>query len=435
MTRISWRRSVRDEVEAELAFHLEMTTRELMESGMTREQARAEAERRFGDTRSASEECQRFGEERDRRVRRNEYRDELRQDVSFALRQLARAPGFSAVAIATLALGVGATAAVFGALDAVVLRPLPFPQAERIVMVSPVERKTGPIPPLVPEFVALRSSGIFENVAGAIPGVGISMKLGDVPEVIAGARVSASYFNVFGVPPEAGRVFDAAEDLPQAPKVAVISDRLWTDRFNRDRGVIGRAIQIEGVPRTIIGVMPPAFDARGSADVLLPLALPSVSANDYSQRYLTAYARLKPGQSIAQVEAAATSIERRVIQQAPNNTAPLSSYTVRIQRVQDQLIAGSAGLLYMLLGAVGFVLLIGCTNVANLLLARATSRSRELAVRAALGAGRARLMRQLLTESLVLGAAGAVTGARTQQREPNSRHSPEKHQPSRGLAP
>ena len=194
MKQAFWRRSVRDEVETELAFHLEMTTRELMESGMTRQQARAEAERRFGDTRSASEACQRFGEERDRRARRAEYRDELRQDLTFAWRQLAGAPGFSLVAIATLALGIGATTAVFGALDAVVLRPLPFPHAERIVAVTPIVRDAGPTPPLVPEFLALRSSGVFDNVAGASPGIGISIKLGEVRRLLRapGSRPATS---------------------------------------------------------------------------------------------------------------------------------------------------------------------------------------------------------------------------------------------------
>lgn len=410
MKRGFWRRSVRDEVRTELAFHLEMTTRELMESGMTRQQARAEAERRFGDTRSASEECERLGEERDRRARRAEYRDELRQDLSFAWRQLVGAPGFSLVAIGTLALGIGATSAVFGALDAVVLRPLPFPHGERIVMVMPNVRNAGPTPPLVPEFLALRSSGVFESAAGVVPGIGISMRLGEIPEVVAGAKVSAGYFELFGLPPEVGRAIGSADDAPEAPKVAMISDRLWTERFNRDHGVVGRTIQIDGVPQTIIGVMPAAFDARGSADVLVPLALPPALANDYSQRFLTVYARLKPGQSIGQAEVAATSVDRRVLKQLPGNSTPLSSFTVQIVTVQDQMVAGSASLLYMLLGAVGFVLLIGCTNVANLLLARATSRSREFAVRAALGAGRARLMRQLLTESVVLAAAGMLAG-------------------------
>lgn len=410
MTRVFWRASVRDEVESELAFHLEMTIRELTDTGMTLDQARAEAERRFGDRRSVSDECSRFGDERDRRARRTEYRDELRRDVSFALRQLARAPGFSAVAIATLALGIGATAAVFSALDAVVLRPLPFPHSERIVAVTSVVRGTASNPPLVPEYLALRSSGIFESVAGVIPGIGISMKLGEVAEIVAGARVSASFFDLYQLPPEIGRAFSAADDTPGTPEVAVISDRLWTERFNRDRAVVGRSIRIDGSPHTIVGVAAAAYDARNSTDVFVPLALSPTLASDYSQRFLTVFARLKPGQTIEHAAAAATTVDRRVVQQMPYATAPATSYAIQLQTIQDQLVGNAAGLLYLLLGAVGFVLLIGCTNVANLLLARAASRSRELAIRAALGAGRGRLVRQLLTESLVLGIAGAVTG-------------------------
>jgi predicted permease len=410
VTRMFWRASVRDEVESELAFHLDMTVRELMDAGMTHDQARAEAERRFGDRKSVSEKCLRLGDERDRRARRTEYRDELRRDVSFALRQLARAPGFSAVAVATLALGIGATAAVFSALDAVVLKPLPFPHSERIVAVLPIVRGIGSNPPLAPEYLALHSSGVFQTVAGVIPGMGISMKLGELPEIVAGARVSASFFDLYGLPLEAGRPFGAAEDAPGAREVAVISDRLWTERFNRDRAVVGRTVQIDGSPHTIVGVTPPDYDARNSTDVFVPLGLSPEMANDYSARFLTVYARLKPGQTIEQAAAAATIVDRRVVQHMPDRTTPLESFTIRLQTALDQLVGNSAGLLYLLLGAVGFVLLIGCTNVANLLLGRAASRSRELAVRAALGAGRGRLIRQLLTESLVLGVAGAAAG-------------------------
>src|SRR5262249_43258370 len=156
------------------------------------------------DVRSVSDACRQYGDERDRRARRTEYRDELRQDVSFAVRQLARAPGFTTVAIVTLALGIGATAAVFSVLDAVVLRPLPFEHSERVVALSPVMRGVKSNP-LVPEFLAFRSSGAFETVAGAIPGMGISIKLGDAAEIIAGARVSASYFDLFRTAPELGR--------------------------------------------------------------------------------------------------------------------------------------------------------------------------------------------------------------------------------------
>ena len=410
MKRPLWRSSVRDEIDAELAFHIEMTIRALMETGMTKNEARAEAERRFGDARSVSDECRRYGEQRDRKVSRAEFRDELKTDLSFALRQLLRAPAFSITAIATLALGIGATAAVFSALDAVVLRPLPFKHSERIVAIRQIVAGKSSSPPLVPEYLALRSSGVFENVAGVVQGMGISMKLGESPEIIAGARVSASYFDLFGAPPEIGRAFTTADDTPGAPGVALISDRLWTERFNRDRGVLGRVFQIDGSPHTVVGVTSQAFDARGSFDVMLPLALPATMSNDYQQRFLTEYARLKPGQSIAQATAAATAVDRRVLQQLPDRTSPLESYGVEIVTIQEQLVSGSRTLLYVLLGAVAFVLLIGCTNVGNLLLARGTSRSRELAVRAALGAGRARLMRQLLTENLVLGVAGSVVG-------------------------
>jgi hypothetical protein len=178
MSRAFWRTSVQEEVDAELAFHLEMTTRELMETGMTRSQARAEAERRFGDARAVNDECRRYGGERDRKRRRAEYLDELRQDVSFALRQLAKARTFSIVAIVTLALGIGATASVFSTLDAVVLRPLPFDHAERVVELHSAQR--GDLSsPAVPEFLAMRSSRVFETVSGAVLGMGLTVKIGD----------------------------------------------------------------------------------------------------------------------------------------------------------------------------------------------------------------------------------------------------------------
>jgi putative ABC transport system permease protein len=405
-----WRTPIDQEVDAELAFHLEMTIRELMEQGMTRPRAQAEAERRFGDVHSVNAECRRYGNERDRRARRAEYWGELRQDVVFTIRQLTKARGFATVAILTLALGIGATAAVFSVLDAVVLRPLPFDHPERIMEVQPTRRgeTSGPT---APEFVALRNANVFEHVTGTILGSGVTMMLADIPEIVGSGIVSADYFAVFGAKPQIGRTFTSAEDAPGGPKVVVLSHRLWVSRFNSDPGILGRPLQLDGVQHTVIGVMPASFDFMQETEELwVPLALTPEQATRYSDHFLRVFARLKPATSLARAQSAATSAERALAEHIPERPDPVSDYAMTLVPFADQLVGGFAGLLLILLGAVGFVLLISCTNVANLLLARGTARAKELAIRAALGAGRARLIRQLLAESLVLAVAGAVAG-------------------------
>jgi len=397
-------------VSAELAFHLEMTTRELMEQGMSRSQARAEAERRFGNLESVNAECRRYGTERDRRAQRAEYRSELRQDVAFGIRQLTKARAFSTVAIVTLALGIGATAAVFSALDAVVLRPLPFDHPDRITELLPRRHGEG-TSPSAPEFLALRDSHAFELVAGTVLDVGITMKLRDVPEMIGGGRVSSDYFAVFGAKPLYGRTFTADEEVVGAPHVALISHRLWVSHFASDPTAVGRAVALDGLPHTIIGIMPASFDVtRGSEDLWVPLVIPSELATKYSDHFLRVFARLRPGQSLEQAASAATAAERATIEHLPERTSPVTDWDVDVLPYLSRFIGGYESLLLVLLGAVGFVLLIACTNVANLLLARGAARARELAIRSALGAGRGRLIRQLLTESLVLALVGAILG-------------------------
>ena len=397
-------------MESELAFHLEMTTRELMEQGMSPTNARTEAERRFGDSTAINAECRRYGTERDRRAVRAEYRDELRQDATFAIRQLLRARGFTIVAILTLALGIGATAAVFSALDAVALRPLPYANAERIVAVHPT-RKGETTDPSPPEYLAYRTVPAFDRVAAGVLQAGITLRLRVVPEMITGARVSADYFAVFGAHPLVGRTFTADEDAPGRANVAVISYRLWMSHFNGDRAAVGRVVEIDGAPHTILGVMPKDFDlTRGSEDIWTPIAFSSDDATKYGEHYLKVYARLKSGVTLEQARAATIPAERTLAERVPFRTLKPTDYGIDIHRYRDDLVGGYQSLLLVLLGAVSFVLLIACGNVANLLLARASARTKELAIRAALGAGRGRIVRQLLTESLVLAVTGAVAG-------------------------
>jgi putative ABC transport system permease protein len=401
---------VEKEVQAELAFHFEMTIRELMERGMNQSQARAEAERRFGDAGAVGTECRRFAVERNAKVRRAEYRDELRQDIRFAVRQLLRSRGFTAVAVLTLALGIGATAAVFSALDAVVLRPLPFPHADRIGIVF-FSRRGELGNGSVPEFIAMRNSHAFEHVAATVLGSGVTLTSGDVPEMIDAGQVTSEYFAVFNVQPAIGRTFSTDEDAPGGQRVAVLSHKLWMSHFNGDPALVGRALQLDGVPHTVIGIMPASFDLTGnSEDLWLPMAITPQQMTGYGEHFIQVIARLPAGVSIEQARSRATAAERALAEHMPERTDAVSDFAIDIRPFIDYLAGDYKSLLFILLGAVGFVLLISCTNVANLLLARGSSRAKELAIRAALGAGRGRLVRQLLTESLVLGAAGAVFG-------------------------
>ncbi|MEP6494731.1 MAG: ABC transporter permease, partial [bacterium] len=404
------RAAVAAEVADELEFHIEMTTRELMEQGMSRQHARTEAERRFGNAASVNDECRRYGEQRDRNVQRAEYLAELRQDFGFAVRQLMKARSFTSVAVITLALGIGATAAMFSALDAVVLRSLPFPDAGRIIALHPQsEGRDGSVTP--PEFLAYRDVRELEHVAAARQGGGVALQSGDLPEMVDAAAVSADYFAVFGVRPQLGRTFTRDEDVAGGPGAAILSHRFWISRFNGDPAVLNRVIQLDGTPHTVIGIMPASFDfMKDSPNIWTPLALAPEAATQYGEHYLQVFARLRPPVTIAQARAATLGAELSVARQIAKRTRPLSSYGMDVRRFSDDLVHDYRALLFILFGAVGFVLLIACGNVANLLLARGTTRARELAIRAALGAGRGRLFRQLLTESLILSLAGAVAG-------------------------
>ncbi|MEO7966634.1 MAG: ABC transporter permease, partial [Gemmatimonadaceae bacterium] len=403
--------AVEDEVDNELAFHFEMSVRELMEGGMTGDQATAEAARRFGNVESVVDQCERLGRERDRSAQRAEFRTELRQDISFAARQLTRARSFTSVAVLTLALGVGATAAVFSALYAVVLRPLPFDQPERVVVVKATV-KGQPLGLSPAEYLELRSSATgFDHVAAILGQYGFTLTDGDVPELIGGGRVTQDYFSVFGVRPLFGRSFDSSEDAPGHDRVVVLSHRFWMSHYAGERGVLQRSIHLNGEAYAIIGVMPASFDINTESDQLwTPLALTSEDAARTGAHYLGAVARLKGGVTLAQASSQATTMMRALAERTLSRTSDIGERGVKLSTFSGQLVGDYRALLFILFGAVGFVLLIACTNVANLLLSRGTSRAKELAIRASLGAGRGRLLRQMLTESFMLAVVGSAVG-------------------------
>lgn len=405
---VFWRGRVEDEVDAELDFHIEMKTRELVARGMDPASARALAVRRFGDIRNVNAVCRDIGRRRNNDMRRREYFSELRHDVVFAVRQLLRNPGFTAVALVTLALGLGATTAIFSAVHAVVLRPLPFPEPRRIVGIYETwqNRNRGNV-----------SIGNF--LTGVVPASSFShvtavsyssFNIGDAQDVerIIGARVTGGFFDVFGIPPTLGRPLTDADDRPGHEDVAVLSYRLWMRRFAGDRNVVGTDIRLTGRPYRVVGVMPASFDYAATTEELwVPMAFPPARRTNYDEHFLNVFGRLRDGVTFAQAVGELERIGAELRQRVPreNNSRGLTAAIT-----MDMIVGDYPRRLYTLLGAVAFVLLIACGNVANLLLARGAARSSELAIRAALGAGRGRIVRQLLTESLVLAALSAAAG-------------------------
>ncbi|HEY0511664.1 MAG TPA: ABC transporter permease [Thermoanaerobaculia bacterium] len=412
----SWRRAFRlhlrggtveQDVEDEIAFHLQMREQELIEEGVEPRVAREEALRHFGDLDGIRRRCREIGRQTARGRHWTEVFVELRQDAVFALRQLRKTPGFTLVAILTLALGIGATTAIFGGLYGVVLRPLPFPHAERIVFLWSFDH--GEMRSVSPgNFRELQRSLRSIGHLAAMRGGDFTLSWKEGPERIDGVLATAEYFAAFGARPALGRVFAPDEDRPGRERVAVLSQRLWRGRFAADPRAVGRPILLNGLPYTVIGVMPAGFDLRADGPELwAPLVLSTADDADFSHSYLRLTGRLRPGIPLARAQGEADAAARRLAAEHP---ADDQSRGLRLEGLLDGTVGGLRKRLVVLQGAVLCVLLIACVNVANLLLVRGAGRSREIAVRAALGAGRGRIVRQLLTESLVLGLAGVAAG-------------------------
>jgi predicted permease len=392
----------------EIGFHLEMRVAELVESGMSEEAARAEASRTFGNTAAVRREVRAIDRQTSRRRQLTTWLLDLRQDVWSALRQFRKTPGFTAAAVLTIALGIGATTAIFGVVHAVLLRPLPFMQPERVVLVQGVWRGQ-PSDVSAGNFVDWRAATreVFSHMAAANY-VSVNITGGGSPERVLTAQVSHTFFDVFGVAPALGRTFRAEEDRPGSDAVAILSHGLFVSRYAADPAVLGRTIRLNDRPHVVVGVMPASFDYLAVTEALwVPIAFTPEREAMHDEHFLSVYARLRPGATLEQAADRLAAAAREGARRFPQDNKDLSA---RALLYVDSLVGDVRLRLFTWLGAVACVLLIACANVANLLLARGTGRARELAVRASLGASRWRIVRQLLAESLVLAAAGAIGG-------------------------
>ncbi|HET6852345.1 MAG TPA: ABC transporter permease [Pyrinomonadaceae bacterium] len=328
------------------------------------------------------------------------------KDIRYGIRSLVRNPAFTAIAIITLSLGIGANTAIFSVVNGVLLRPLPFADAERIVWLWDTIPQLPTAPTSLPEFLDWKEQNhSFEHLAAFLTG-NVFLDSGDGTEDVPVGIVTPELFSLFKVNPIIGRTFTEEETQPGRFRVAVLSHSTWQKRFGSDPNIAGRTIQLNGRPYTIIGVMPAGFSFPERATLWRPLVIDR-SALDRGPHFLNVVGRLKPDVTLAQAQAEMSTLSARLSKEHPEKT---SGHGVKIVGLADIVVGDIGRALFVLLGAVGFVLLIACANLANLMLARIGGREREIAVRTALGASRVRIVRQLLTESLLLAVAGGTVG-------------------------
>lgn len=397
------------QLDKELRFHFENQVADLIRDGMTEREARRRARIEFGGLEQIKEDC------RDARGAR--WVEATMADIRFAWRTLRKSPAFALAAVATLALGIGANTAIFSVVNAVLLQPLPYPQPEELVWATEYFPKFKRARVLSPEYAAWRRQNTaFERLEAYGQGIGVNLACEERPaERVRASHITPGFFTMLGVQPHTGRTFRPEEDQPGRNRVAVLSDALWRSYFQSDPRILQKTVALNGAPYSVVGVMPPGFidPAGGDTAVWLPDAVDArKSVPGRSMSLLGGViGRLKPGVTAEQARANLEVVARCMDSQYP---APWSGYhaaaSVRLVPLHGQLTTGSRTAIWVLMGAVGFVLLIVCANVANMFLSRAVAREKEIAVRAAIGASRFRLVRLVLVESLLLGACGGLAG-------------------------
>ncbi|NNM34194.1 MAG: FtsX-like permease family protein, partial [Gemmatimonadetes bacterium] len=407
------------EVEDEIRFHLEEKKTRLMAAGMSKDEAEAEAQRRFGDVEEVRREMMEMTNQRQDKQQRRDMWGDLRQDIRFARRHLFRSPLFTTVAALTLALGIGATTAVYSVVHGILLSPLAFEQPDELVTIwADYTRREGPLREwlsfenfhdLTTESSTLEAAAVYNGGRPTLTGFGEPQQ---VPEAVFSPGM---FSDVLRVAPALGRLFDEREEAFGGPGAVLLSHGLWQRAFGGDPNILGRTLSLNDQPVSVVGVMGEDFRPPfiPQAQMWRPAQIdPADPPCGRGCVFLRAVGRIADGATVEQLQAEATSVGRRLEQAYPAENTGVGFY---INPLQDDMVASSSQSLWILLGSVGFVLLVACVNVANLLLSRASVRRSELAVRSALGAGSPRIFRQLLTENLMLaligGAAGLLLGS------------------------
>lgn len=397
------------DVDDEVSFHLEMRVQDLMRSGYSEREARLQASAEFGDPVQLKQSLGRMDRMAQRERTASRWLADLGSDARFALRQLARSPLFATVSILTVAIGIGATTSIMSAVRGIVLRPLPFIAPGELVRVYSRSDRIGVTAVSVPDFSDLRAQTVsFEGVAAWYSATANLSGDGE-PERLEVARVTDTWFELLGVRPVSGRTFQRGEDQHGASGRAVLSDAFWHRRFGGDRSVIGRTIRLDGEPVEVIGIVSAARAFPAASDLWMTTRFEPDDFSDGQRgaRWLRVLARLKPGVTLGQANDDVARVAKLLEQRDSRHNA---GYTAFARSLHESIVGDYRRPLFVLLGAVGLVMLVVCANVAGLMVARTAARDTEIAVRAALGAGRGRIVRQLVTEALVVALAGGALG-------------------------